>query len=144
MRSIYLLSSLRQVKVRGVATLLRADGHEVFDDWHAAGPDADDIWMAYEKGRGRSMVGAIAAPHARMVIDFDRTNLLARDTVIMVMPAGKSCHIELGLAIGAGKDTHVLFDSEPERWDAMYGYADHLWTDLVEMCNYLKEHPYAR
>jgi hypothetical protein len=139
MRRIYLLASLRLPKVRMLAAALRAYGHEVFDDWHAAGPEADDIWQAYEKGRGRSMVEALRAPHAQMVIGFDQWNLVERDTVVLVMPAGKSCHIELGFAIGLGKDTHVLFDGEPDRWDAMYGYAKHLWIDWASMAENLEK-----
>jgi len=54
MPRVYLIGSLRNPNIPVVAGLLRAEGYDVFDDWFAAGPEADDHWMAYEKQRGRT------------------------------------------------------------------------------------------
>ena len=51
---IYLIGSLRHPRVRQVAEALRAHRLDVFDDWHAAGPEADDIWQQYEMARGHT------------------------------------------------------------------------------------------
>src|SRR5689334_17650216 len=86
----------RKALVREVASALRAHRLKVFDDWHAAGPEADDIWQRYEQERGRTFREALVGKHARMVIDFDRDNLNRASAAVLVMPAGKSGHIELG------------------------------------------------
>ena len=52
MANIYVIGSLRNEQVPNIANKLRKAGHEVFDDWYAAGPEADDYWQTYEKGKG--------------------------------------------------------------------------------------------
>jgi hypothetical protein len=121
---LYLVGSLRNELIQEYACLLREDGHDVFDDWHGAGPKADDCWRDYEKYRGRPYIEALRGKAPQMIMNFDRSNILASDTVIMVLPAGKSGHLELGLAIGAGKRTHILLDKDYDRWDVMYAMAN--------------------
>lgn len=114
-------------------------GFDVFDDWFAGGPIADDSWQEYEKGRGRSYSDALRGRAARNVFDFDRRNLEASDGAILVLPAGKSGHLELGFMAGRGKYTAVLFPEEPERWDVMYQFADDVFTSVDEMLEGLKK-----
>lgn len=120
---IYLIGSLRNDKVPNLANDLRTQGYDVFDDWHAPGPETDDFWMKYEKMRGRSYADALNSPHAWNVFRFDKLHLDKADTVVLVMPAGKSGHLEFGYSIGMGKCGIVFFDGEPERWDVMYRFA---------------------
>lgn len=130
---IYLIGSLRHPRVREVAAALRAHRLEVFDDWHAAGPEADDIWQRYEQERGRSFREALVAKHARMVLDFDRDNLNRSTSAVLVMPAGKSGHLELGYIIGQGKPGYILLEAEPPRWDVMYAFATNIYYDTNEL-----------
>jgi nucleoside 2-deoxyribosyltransferase len=58
----------------------------------------------------------------KQAIDFDKRHIDSSDIVIMVMPAGKSAHLELGYSIGMGKEAHILFDVEPDRFDLMYNF----------------------
>ena len=97
---IYLIGSLRNPSVPAVANELRDIGFNVFDDWHAAGPYADDHWRAYEKGRGRTMQQALAGKAARNVFNFDHHWLSAASAVVLLTPAGKSAHLELGWCLG--------------------------------------------
>lgn len=120
---IYLIGSLRNPSIPKLAAALRKEGHEVFDDWHAAGPEADDHWQSYEKARERSYTDALSAPAATNVFRFDKRHLDKADTVVLVMPAGKSGHLEFGYSIGMGRKGIVFFDKEPERWDVMYRFA---------------------
>jgi len=120
MTSIYLIGSLRNPEIPQIATKLRAEGYDVFDDWHAPGPQADDFWREYEKARGHSYKEALRGHAGRHIFEFDHEHLLRCDIGVMVMPAGKSGHSELGYLAGLGKPTFVLFDEEPERYDVMY------------------------
>lgn len=121
-RNIYLIGSLRNPRVPEVAQLLRKWGYEVFDDWFSPGPQADEEWQKYEHDRGRSYQEALDGYHAKNVFDFDYRHLSLSDAVVLVMPAGRSGHLELGWAVGAGKPAFVLFDQEPERYDIMYRF----------------------
>lgn len=124
---IYIIGSLRNPNVPCLANTLRRYGHEIFDDWYSAGPEADDHWQAYETQRSRTYQEALRAPAANNVFRFDKLHLDKADTVVLVMPAGKSGHLEFGYSIGMGKRGFVYFDREPERWDVMYRFA----TDVV-------------
>jgi hypothetical protein len=127
---IYLIGSLRHPRVREVAASIRARRIEVFDDWHAAGPEADDIWQRYEQERGRSFREALAGEHAQTAYQMDRRNLDRCSAAVLVMPAGKSGHIELGYAMGQGKLGYILLEQEPERWDLMYAFATKIFYHI--------------
>lgn len=134
---IYVIGSLKNKLVPDVASALREVGYEVFDDWYAAGPDADDYWQEYSRQRGLSYGEALAGPHAECVFEFDKRYLTLADTVVLVMPAGKSGHIELGWALGQGKRGFVLFDGEPDRYDVMYKFATGVAFSLEELVDIL-------
>jgi hypothetical protein len=124
-RRIYLIGSLRNPAVQNVGRALRDAGHETFDDWHAAGPDADQYWQEYETARGRSYTEALNGPVAAHNFEFDMDWLKWADTGVLVMPAGKSGHMELGYIIGRGGHGFVYMpDGEPDRWDLMYKLAE--------------------
>lgn len=134
---IYLIGSLKNEAVPKVAEELRMCGFEVFDDWYSAGPEADDYWQAHCRLRGMGYAEALATPHADCVFEFDRRYLEAADTVVLVLPAGKSGHIELGWALGQGKRGFILFDGEPDRYDVMYKFATGVAFSLDELIDLL-------
>jgi hypothetical protein len=135
---IYLIGSLRNPQVPLIANELRAAGHEVFDDWYSAGPEADDKWRDYERGRGRTFQEALSGHAARNVFAFDHRHLERADAVVLVLPAGKSGHLELGWSLGKGKPGFVLLDS-PDRWDVMYQFATKVVTSVEELKHSLDE-----
>jgi hypothetical protein len=135
---IYLIGSLRNGEIPRIAQQLRAEGFHVFDDWHCPGPEADEFWHSYEVARGRSYKEALDAPHAWNVYEYDKRHLQISDAAVMVMPAGRSGHIELGFMAGIGKKTYILFDKEPERWDIMYRFADQVCYSVDELVEELK------
>lgn len=127
---IYLIGSLRNPDIPRIAERLRVECEcDVFDDWYAAGPEADDKWRDYEKQRGHSYLQALTGHAARNVFQFDHKHLSAADAVVLVLPAGKSGHLELGWALGRGKKGYILLDN-PERWDVMYQFADGVFDSL--------------
>lgn len=130
---IYLIGSLRSPRVPEVAAILRAAGHDVFDSWKAAHPEADDNWRDYEKAKGLTYVEALKDYAALHVFNFDKSHLTRAECVVLVLPAGKSGHLELGWALGQGKKGYILLEGEPERWDVMYAFADGVFTDVKEL-----------
>ena len=133
---IYIIGSLKNKDVPEVAEYLRSLGHDVFDEWYSAGPEADDYWQAHCEMRGMNYAEALASPHAECVFEFDRKYLDLADTVVLVLPAGKSGHIELGYALGRGKRGFVLFPNQPDRYDVMYKFATGFaftWEELADL-----------
>lgn len=142
MSKIYLIGSLREPRIHDVAMALRDKGYEVFDDWRSPGPEADEHWEAYERARGRTYIEALYDSHAENVFEYDQKHLAATDAVVLVLPAGKSAHLELGWAVGKGKPSFILMNGEPERYDVMYRFAtrvvmttEELLTELASSSN---------
>ena len=132
---IYLIGSLRNPQVPILATKLRtATGFDVFDDWHAAGPTADDSWQHYEQQeRGHTYQEALAGHAADHVFEYDKLHLDHSDAAVLVLPAGKSAHLEFGYIIGQGKPGWILMDGEPERFDVMYRFANRVCYTVEEL-----------
>jgi hypothetical protein len=115
----------------------------VFDDWFAAGPEADDYWRDYERGRAHSFREALQGFAARHVYDFDRTHLERAESVVLALPAGKSGHLELGWALGRGKRGYILLDpaGDPDRFDVMYQFATGVYDKLEDLIAELSRRP---
>jgi hypothetical protein len=129
---LYLVGSLRNERIPILANRLRAElpDVEIFDDWYAAGPEADDYWKAHEKGKGRTYEEALQGYAARHVFDFDKFHLDRASHVLLVLPAGKSGHMEVMYGkYGAGAKAGILLDPEDVRWDVMYQFVDVLQND---------------
>ncbi len=111
--------------------------HEIFDDWFSAGFEADDMWRDYEKGKGHDFQAALQGHAAKHVFQFDKHHLDTCDVAVLVLPAGKSGHLELGYVAGKGKPTAILLDSDPDRFDVMYQFADRVATNESELVEWL-------
>jgi hypothetical protein len=132
-KTIYIIGSLRNPLIPAFANEIQALGFEAFADWYAAGPEADDKWRDYAKERGLTYGEALASYAATHVFNFDKQHIDRSDAVVMLMPAGKSGHLELGYAIGSGKRGYILFDQEPERYDVMAQFATKVFFNKSDL-----------
>lgn len=140
MKTVYLIGSLRNAIVPEIAATLREKGFDAFDDWHAAGPEADDEWQKYEHKRGRSYQEALDSYHAYHVFDFDKHHIDRSDMGLLVLPAGKSGHLELGYLIGVGKPGFILLEEgQEDRFDVMYRFASYVSSSLPDIIKRLRQ-----
>lgn len=140
-KSIYVIGSLRNPEVLDVGNDLRDAGLEVFDDWMAAGPEADDYWKSYELRRGHSYKEALRGHAAQHIFQFDKYHLDRVDAVLLVLPAGRSGHLELGYAVGTGKPGFILLDQDYKdegRFDIMYNFSEEVFENPTQMLEYFK------
>lgn len=114
---------MRNPQVPLLAERLREQGYDVFDDWYAAGPEADDKWRDYERARQHSYGDGLRGYAAQHVYEYDRFHLDRCDLAVLLLPTGRSGHLELGYFIGKGKPGFILLEPESERWDVMYKFA---------------------
>lgn len=136
---IYIIGSLRNKNVPVVSRVLRRlTGFEIFDSWYAPGPHADDYWRRYEMGKGISYKEALNGWAAKHIFEFDTYHLSRADAVVMIMPCGKSGHLEFGWAIGRGKPGYILFEKEPKRWDVMVQFCTEVFFDVKSLVTCLK------
>ncbi len=138
--SIYVGGSLRNPKIAEFAHKIETElGIEAFADWAQPGPDTDDFWRNYAKARGWSYRQALKSHGASQIFDFDYEHLNRCDAMVLLLPAGKSAHMELGFTRGSDKPGFVVFEEEPERWDVMYKFATEIFFSQEEFIDYLKE-----
>lgn len=135
---IYLIGALNNWKIIDIAKKLRNEGFEVFDSWITPGPKADEYLRKYSKRRGLTHKQIMQDWSTEHIFEFDKFHIDRSDIVIMIMPCGKSGHLELGYAIGQGKKGYILFDKEPKRLDIMHRFADNIFYDLNELIKEIK------
>ena len=137
---IYLIGSLRNPEVPKIGKALREEtGYEVFDDWFAGGPEADDAWKRYEQERGHIYDEALQGFAANHVFEYDYYHLNRASMGVLILPAGKSGHLELGYLIGQGKPGFILLD-DVDRWDVMYRLANSVYSDLPSLVERILNH----
>lgn len=111
--NIYVASSWRNPWQIGVVSLLRDLGQDVYDFREPepgvrgfAWSDVDPQWKAWNPAAYRQ---ALQHPVAEDGYRRDMDALRACEACVLVLPCGSSAHLELGWAVGAGKETAVLF-----------------------------------
>ncbi len=72
----------------------------------------------------------------RTIFEDDLDGLKSADKLIMVLPAGKSSHIEAGIAYGLGKKCYAI--GPYEKTDSLYLIFDKIFADIEELKDYFK------
>jgi hypothetical protein len=141
-RVIYIIGSLRNKNVPIIANKLQAidKNWEIFSSWYGSGPRADDCLRDYCKGKGLNYKETLKDPAAINTYQFDKKHLTRATDVVLVMPAGKSGHLEFGWSIGRGKRGYILFDKVPSRVDIMYQFSTDLFFTIDELIEELKKY----
>jgi hypothetical protein len=135
---IYLIGSLRNPEIPKIAQQIRQHGFDVFDQWYSAGPNADDHLRDHFTAMGMNHKEILQTAAAKNIFEFDKRHILAADIVVLLMPAGKSGFLELGWAIGQGKEGYILYDKDPERVDVMFQFANGIFYSVEEFVECLK------
>lgn len=107
-RRVYVASSWRNDHQPGVVAELRAAGHEVYDFRNPAPgnegfawSEIDSDWLGWDPARFAEMV--TSHPVAQRGFFHDKAALDWCDTCVLVLPCGRSAHLEAGFAAGRGK-----------------------------------------
>lgn len=132
---LYVASSWRNAQQPAVVQALRAAGHTVYDFRNPAPgsegfrwTDIDPLWQSWDPEQFRH---ALADPVAETGFGLDMGALMACDVCVLVLPCGRSAHLEAGWAAGAGKPLVILLaPGEPE---LMYKMAAAICTSLEEV-----------
>lgn len=75
-------------------------------------------------------------PRAQAGFEADFAAMQKADTFVMVLPCGKSAHLELGWATGAGKRTAILLEN-PVEPELMYLCADYRARNVMDLLGWL-------
>lgn len=143
-KCLYLIGSLRNERIPKLAEKIRKDNptFEVFDDWYSAGPEADDYWKAHQRSKGLSYREALQGFAAKNVYNFDKRHLDRSSHALLVLPAGRSGHMEITYAAyGVGANTAILLDETDDRWDVMYQFIPNILYSDKEINTWLNTAP---
>ena len=135
--NIYLAGSLSNPNIPLIGERLRQEGFVVYDDWFAAGVNADVEWREYELKRGHSYKQALNGWHAHHVFKDDLQHMQEADALVMVMPSGKSSWVELGWAVGSGRKGYILV-GDSEKWDIMAMFAHGVFDKMDDLVDRLR------
>lgn len=152
---VYVASSWRNPMQPAVIHTLRAAQIDCYDfrnpdggtgfAWREVMPDYTGPRLGAEpaiRDKGSDWVSAdqylqmVNHPRAIEGYDADFAAMEKADTFVMVLPCGKSAHLELGWAIGAGKRTAILLE-DPVEPELMYRGADCLARNLFDLLGWL-------
>ena len=141
---IYVASSWRnEARQQATVLALREAGHEVYDFRNPAPGDTGFGWrqcatpeQLRDPQRFRDEV--LTHPIARAAFEKDMGALRAAEVTVLVLPCGRSAHLELGWGARNARSVVLLDDpiSEPE---LMYLCNDHICVTIAEVVSVCTE-----
>lgn len=132
---VYVASSWRNLIQQSVVETLRDDGHDVYDFKNPGPNDKGFGWTSLGMGTPKEWTAdqfvnqVLYHPAAKHGFSLDMNALEACDACVLVLPCGRSAHLELGYAVGRRKLTCVYIPAldEPE---LMYRMCDYVETTM--------------
>lgn len=133
---LYVASSWRNPHQPDVVAELRKDGHEVYDfrnpapgNTGFAWSEIDPDWRAWDAAQYRE---ALYDPIAEDGFAHDWNAMEWADGCVLVLPSGRSAHLEAGYFVGAGKPLFILMlgENDPE---LMYKMARAICLEVDEL-----------
>jgi hypothetical protein len=134
---IYVASSLKNKRQPEVVQVLRSNGYKTYD-FNNPGDGYRNFWwkeidIEFEKWDVSKFCSAMRHPLSEQAYQVDKFVMRNAWAFIMVLPCGKSAHLELGWAIGARKLGIILAEKGKCEAEQMYHLA-HLVTDNIDEC----------
>lgn len=141
MSRIYVASSWRNPYQPGVVNALRMRGHEVYDfrnpfngvpgfAWSEIDPD----WRAWSAEKYRELL--TTHPTAARGFVSDLRGMQWADTCVLVLPCGRSAHLEAGWFCGQGKRS-IILTRDGEEPELMALLATDICISVEEVLNVL-------
>lgn len=139
---IYLASSWRNPDQPAMVQALRAEGHEVYDfrnppngtgfGWTQLGKGDPADWSLSD------FRNALGVDRAQEGFKSDFSAMQWADAIVLLLPCGRSAHLELGWAAGAGKLSVVVLSERQFEPELMYLMADHICVNEQECLDVLR------
>lgn len=137
MSKIYLASSWRNEYQPAVLAALRVAGHEVYDFRNPEDGNTGfkwaEVYYDWQSWTKESFRNALDHPISQKGFKLDWEAMEWADTGVLLLPSGRSAHIEAGYFVGhPAKSLHILMmdDQEPE---LMYKMGDSLSLGVDEL-----------
>lgn len=129
--NIYVASSWRTPTHDAVVDALRAAGHAVYN----YRDDGFHVGMENAEASYSEMQTALARAECWDKFIQDEVKLEWADTLVLVLPAGRSAHTEFGSMCGRGKRTVIIWS--PSESELLHLMADQIVPDVEAVVAYL-------
>lgn len=146
---VYLASSWRNPLQPGIVHILRRCGIGVYDFRNPHHPERggggfgwkeiDPEWLGWTVEK---YVKALSHPRAEEGFRLDFEAMQACDACVLLLPSGRSAHLEAGWFIGQGRPTYIL-TQDGEEPELMYKLAHGIHADVFEIVERLGGAPPA-
>jgi hypothetical protein len=144
---VYVASSWRNPIQTAVVVALRVAKIECYDFKHPSGSGSQltstgfhwsEVGVNSQVETFDGYIEGLRHDRSKEGFAADMTALDKADCCVLVLPCGRSAHLELGYAIGKGKRTAILFD-DPEQVtpELMYMACDYLSDSLFDLLGWL-------
>ncbi len=143
-RSVYVASSWRNLYQPAIVKALQGLGLEVYDfrnpepgnngfGWRSIDPD----WQQWSPEQWRE---ALKHPISQHSYELDRGGMDRSECCVLVLPSGRSAHMEAAFMAAQGKPvfTLALEATEPELMSLLLGPADHICVSMDELFDWLE------
>ena len=133
---VYIASSWKNaLLVRALAMELRKLGHEVYDftdpENFIDGVDGFAFDAIDVVGKPRNEIDWLEfsqTPEAQLSCDTDKAGLDWSEILILLLPCGRSAHLEAGIAFGQGKPVIIYGDLPPGEFECIYNLTPHRYS----------------
>ena len=139
MARIYVASSWRNQNHQKLVSLLRDNGHKVYDFTKPNGVSQTNVWDEVKLNQDNCTAAQYSEAMTNPVVEKRFENHLeamtAADTCILLLPCGFSAHSEAGFMAGLGKRVFVFSYDQNVKPELMYllyeGYTNYI-EDLLK------------
>ena len=143
MSKIYVASSWRNEYQQRVVNTLRDDGHEVYDFRNPPDGKAGFHWSEidpnWQDWTTQQYIEALRHEYAQFGFNRDFDAMKAADACVLVLPCGRSAHLEAGWMKGAGKRVYAYIPYNGFEPELMYGLLDGISDDIQKILAMLNE-----
>ncbi len=138
---IYLATSWRNGFYVNMLEQIRGKGYETYDfrdpEYAFKWSDLDAEWLDWTP---EAFVKTLRSPECFRGFQRDMKALRECDLCVLLLPCGRSAHIEAGWAKGAGKKLVIYLKEEDFEPELMYKMADSIVTTPEELFRALRKH----
>jgi hypothetical protein len=117
-------------------------GYEVYDFRNPEPGNNGFSWSEIDEGwkcwTGTQFRQALSHPLAESGFNLDMAALKECDVCVLVLPCGRSAHLEAGYAIGAGKPLVILLSPGCDEPELMYKMTPFICVDIGEVLECLE------
>lgn len=135
---LYVASSWRNVHQPRVVEFVRALGYEAYDFRNPAQDlcgfawsEVDPAWKTWTYDE--YVYHLMHHPRAKEAFKADADACRDADACLLVMPSGRSAHLEAGFAVGAGKPLIIYMPDGLEEAELMYRWADYICSTEAQL-----------